>query len=89
MKGFTGWICEGRRLEAVLFLIAVFFMVFMVVVGPRKVASAEPPQAWELWQDRQGNTSLIKIQDGSCSIYVARGIGGEHVSVAVGKGCRP
>lgn len=91
MTGFTDWICKGRRLEAVLFLVTVFFLVVMAMC-PRKVASAEPVRSWEIWHD--GEMKLYKVQDGSCTLYLARGYvngfgGGASSSMVAGPGCRP
>lgn len=81
-------------IKTILLAIVLEFVITigaLILMGAQKVESAEPVRSYEMWHDDA--LILYKVQDGDCTLYIARGyvgVVGKFASPAMvaGHGCR-
>lgn len=80
-----------------VFIALLSVLPMVVVVGItrtlRSVHAQEPTKSWLIYEDTSAGFRVTKIQDGSCSLYVAspteNGKNGTAVpAIATGQGCK-
>lgn len=68
-------------------VVLVFISIFGFLSGfmlERKLSAQEPIKSWVIYAEH--GTAIIKIQDGSCSLYVAQY--NAMIAITAGQGCK-